>query len=194
MKIIGITGGIGSGKSKVASFFAAQGYPVYLADQAAKKLMVKHPSLRSKIIDLIGPDAFTAKGHLNRKLIASMAFQDKSILEKLNGIVHPAVREDFERFIKNQHAALLFKEAAILIESGGYQKCDRVILVTAPEEIRVERVCQRDGLQAEQVYQRIKNQWTDAQKKPYADWEVVNIDWDQTELQLQKILEEVRGY
>lgn len=194
MKIIGITGGIGSGKSRVASFFGQKGYPVYLADQAAKKLMVEHPSLRAEIIDLMGENAFTSEGHLDRKYIASQVFQNPSLLKKLNGIVHPAVREDFKQYVKNQHSALLFKEAAILIESGGYQDCDKVLLITAPEETRVARVCERDGLAPEQVRERIQNQWTDAQKAPYADWIVSNDEWSKTEVQLQKILQEIRGY
>lgn len=194
MKIIGITGGIGSGKTRVASFFANKGYPVYLADQAAKKLMVEHPSLRAKIVELMGTEAFTKEGHLNRKYIAARVFQDKSLLEQLNAIVHPAVQEDFNAFVKNQHGKMIFKEAAILIESGGHLRCDKVILVTAPEQDRIKRVCERDRLQAEQVEERMRNQWTDAEKEPYADWVIHNVDWDEAAVQLQKVLEELRGY
>jgi dephospho-CoA kinase len=156
--IIGITGGIGSGKTTVAELLRAKNFAVYNSDLEAKKLQSDDAELRRKIKELFGNDAYTENG-LNRSLIAKTVFGNRDKLLKLNEIVHPAVKNDFRQWAQ-QHSEekILFLESAILFESGFNTLVDKVLLITASKEIRIERVMQRDNISHEKVLQRIEHQ------------------------------------
>ncbi|MBQ4821163.1 dephospho-CoA kinase [Aquimarina sp. MMG016] len=186
MVIVGLTGGIGSGKSTIAKMFKQLGVSVYIADKEAKKLMNDDESIKKQIKALLGKEAYS-KEELNRAYIASKVFNDKSLLEKLNSIVHPAVEKHFRNWVSLQQGEYVIKEAAILFENDGYKHCDYTILVTAPEEIRIDRVLKRDHTTREEVLSRIKNQWDDMQKIPLADFVIHNNNLEETENQVGKI-------
>jgi dephospho-CoA kinase len=186
MKRIGITGCIGSGKSTVSSIFARLGTPVYDADQHAKALMVTSPALVSGIRLLFGNEAYAADGTLNRPFISSKAFNDTQLIEGLNALVHPAVMDDFEQWCR-QHsgATYVLKEAALMFESNSYKQVDEVIVVTAPEELRIARTMRRDHLTREAVLSRMKNQLTQEEKLARANYEIRN---DEAELLIPQVL------
>ncbi|MFC5044705.1 dephospho-CoA kinase [Aquimarina hainanensis] len=186
MKVVGLTGGIGSGKSTIANMFQDMGIAVYIADKEAKQLMNTDETLQAAIVDLLGEKAYQ-DGALNRAYIANKVFRDKALLEALNSIVHPAVAKDFNNWKNKQKGQYVIKEAAILFENGGYKKCDYTILVVVPEEERIRRVMQRDNTTEEQVKDRMKNQWTDDQKVPFADFVIRNNNLKNTHDQVQKI-------
>ncbi|OED47373.1 dephospho-CoA kinase [Flavobacteriaceae bacterium (ex Bugula neritina AB1)] len=190
MKVVGLTGGIGSGKSTVANMFAEQGVSVYIADNEAKKLMVENGLLKKQIISLLGDESYV-KGELNRSYIANKVFTNKALLEKINEIVHPAVARHFEDWVKKQKGMYVIKEAAILFENGGYKQCDYTILVTAPEEIRIQRVLKRDKTTRKNITDRLKNQWKDEKKAPLADVVITNVILDDTWDQVKKIHKEL---
>lgn len=173
MKIVGLTGGIGSGKSTIAQWFTDKGVPVYNSDKEAKRLMNENPDVQSKIIKLLGKESYE-NGQLNRKFISSKVFEDKELLEQLNQIVHPAVFEDFTDWVHKQVSAFVVKEAAILFESGAYNGCDYIISVVAMEELRIQRVIERDGISREEVLKRIQNQWTDELRIVNSDFIIRN--------------------
>ncbi|SMC88535.1 dephospho-CoA kinase [Moheibacter sediminis] len=175
MKIVGLTGGIGSGKSTIAKWFSETGIPVYNSDNEAKKLMNESSEIRRKLIDLFGEDAYLNE-ELNRKFISSKVFENKDLLEQLNQIVHPEVFKDFKNWIQSQNAPFIVKEAAILFESGSYNDCDYIISVIANEETRIQRVMERDGVSSEQVLSRIQNQWTDELRIVNSDFIIKNND------------------
>ncbi len=172
MKIIGLTGGIGSGKSTVAKMFSKLGVAVYIADDAAKKLMLQE-DIKLKIINLLGEEAFV-NNELNKKYIAKKVFQDRTLLEQLNEIVHPAVALDFSEWVQNQNGAYVIKEAAILFENGGYKLCDKTILVKSKKILRLKRVLKRDKSTVSEIEARMKNQWTDTKKELLADFVIEN--------------------
>ena len=176
---VGLTGGIGSGKSTVAGFFEDLGVPVYHADPRAKILMEHQPGLVQAIRELLGPGAYTDRT-LNREYIASRVFSDPALLEELNALVHPEVRKDFEHWTSLQQSPYVLQEAAILFENGGHRGFDRMILVTAPQEERIRRVMQRDGTKREEVVRRMENQWPDEEKIPLADYVILNTDLQET--------------
>lgn len=175
MKIVGLTGGIGSGKSTIAKWFLEAGIPVYNSDDEAKRLMNESPEIRSQLIQVFGENAYL-NDELNRKFISSQVFENKNLLEKLNQVVHPEVFKDFKNWIQNQNAPFVVKEAAILFESGSYNDCDYIISVIANEETRIQRVMERDGVSYEQVLSRIKNQWTDDLRIVNSDFIIKNND------------------
>jgi dephospho-CoA kinase len=176
MKKIGITGGIGSGKTTVCRLFETLGIPVYYADERAKWLMSHDIKLVAAIKELFGSDAYTMEGELNRKYLAQLDFNDRSLLQRLNAIVHPAVFEDGERWFQQQgHVPYALKEAALIYESGGYSQLDGVIVVTAPESLRIQRVVARDNSTEEEVAARINQQMPEAEKVARADY-VINND------------------
>jgi dephospho-CoA kinase len=172
---IGITGGIGSGKTTVCQIFAAFGIPIYDADSAAKKLMSEDLQLIESIKELFGEMAYAENGELNRSYIAEKAFVDKDLIKKLNNIVHPAVAIDQEKWTNVQKSPYVIKEAALLYESGSYQKLDKVIVVTAPEELRIERVMKRNQISREAVLARMQQQWPEEEKIRLADY-IINND------------------
>jgi dephospho-CoA kinase len=173
MMRVGLTGGIGSGKSTIAGFFRDLGIPVYDSDGRARALMEEDKALREEIIRLFGPSAFI-NGKLNRSHIASHVFGDRPLLDQLNALVHPVVREDFLQWSERQQAPYVIQEAAILIENGAHRNLDRTILVVAPPEERIRRVMERDSVSREAVLARMRNQWSDEEKIPLADYVIEN--------------------
>ena len=173
MKILGLTGGIGSGKTTVAGFFKELGIPVFIADNEAKELMVSDEKVKASIIALFGENSYN-EGLPDRKFIASKVFSDREKLEQLNLIIHPAVGQQFESWKKAQEAPYVVYEAAILFEKGGYRKCDLNLLVTAPFDTKIERLQQRDNSTLEEIKARMDNQWTDEKKAKLADFVIEN--------------------
>jgi dephospho-CoA kinase len=186
MKKIGITGSIGSGKSTVTKLFATLGVPAYDADSRAKTLMVSSPALISNIQKLFGAEAYLSDGSLNRPFIAQQAFHNKHLLTQLNALVHPAVFDDFDQWCAQQSSATyVIKEAALMFESDSYKQLDEVIVVTAPEELRIQRTIARDGLTAEAVIARMKNQLSEDEKRKRAQYEIIN---DEQHLLIPQVL------
>lgn len=185
-KIIGLTGGIGSGKTTVAKMFMALGVPVYFADDAAKEIMAGE-AIQKELQSVFG-EAIIEKGQLNRKKLANMVFNNKYELQKLNTIVHPLVQLHFENWLKrHQELPFIIKEAAILFESGSYKNCDQIITVTAPVAQRIQRVVERDTTDRDAVMQRISNQWTDEEKIVKSNYVIHNTDLQQTQQQVYNI-------
>jgi len=186
LKIIGLTGGIGSGKTTVAGFFSELGVPVYIADVEAKKLTQNSKVIRKKLIALLGPETYNDDG-LNRKFVAHKIFNDKELLLQVNNIIHPKVARHFKRWVGKQEGTYCIKEAAILFENGGYKQCDATILVTAPVAQRVQRVLQRDNTTIAAIEDRISNQWSDDEKLDLADFHIENIDLDVTKARVEEL-------
>ncbi|WP_282136102.1 dephospho-CoA kinase [Seonamhaeicola maritimus] len=190
MIIVGLTGGIGSGKTTVAKQFKSLGVPVYIADEEAKKLMNRSKVIKRKLIQLFGEKAYVDDA-LNRPFLADIIFNDTSYLEKMNAIVHPKVAKHFERWVSKQEASYVIKEVAILFENGGHKQCDYVITVVAPKEVRVERLLLRDNTSREKIAAIMKNQWTDEEKVKLSDFVVENIELQDVENQASKIHKEL---
>lgn len=172
---IGLTGGIGSGKSTVAKVFEVLGIPVYYADDAAKRLMQEDEQLKQQLIAAFGPETYI-HGKLNREHLASIVFKQKEQLELLNSLVHPATIADANRWFALQSAPYVIKEAALLFESGTAEGLDYIIGVTAPETIRIKRVMNRDGVSAEEVKRRMKNQVNEELKMRLCNYVIRNND------------------
>lgn len=172
---VGITGGIGSGKTTVCKLFEMLGVPVYYADDRAKWLMVNEKKVKQAIIALLGKEAYQSDGTLDRAFIASQVFKDSKKLAALNGIVHPAVALDSEQWQrKHASASYTLKEAALLFESGSYRQLDLIITVDAPESLRIQRVIERDQTTAEAVKARIDKQMPAGEKRERADFVIEN--------------------
>lgn len=167
MKRIGLTGGIGSGKSYIAGVLEKMGYPVYYSDERAKLLTDTHPEIRTGLISRFG-DQIYSEGILNKKELAARIFNSDPDRIFVNQLIHPVVRADFDRWCAEQHTALVFNEAAILFETGAYKQFDATILVVAPHELRMQRIVERDRCTVEQAETRMKSQWSDEQKIPLA--------------------------
>lgn len=186
MKIVGLTGGIGSGKTTVANIFKEFDIPVFIADDEAKFLMNNSASLIKEITGIFGKEAYT-EGKLNKKLIAASVFKDKALLEKLNSVVHPAVAEHFESWKKKVSAKYIIYEAAILFETGGHKKCDLTILVTADQAERIKRLQKRDHSTYSEIQVRMSNQWPDEKKLNLADYIIQNNEISETRKKVEKI-------
>lgn len=172
---IGITGGIGSGKTTICKIFETLGIPIYYSDIRAKELMVENEALITKIKEAFGEAAYLENGSLNRAHIAQIAFSDKSKLAELNSIVHPAVFQDGNDWVKMQkNVPYTLKEAALTFEGGGHKFLDKVITVFAPKEIRIDRVIARDNTSREAVEARINKQMPDEEKVKLADFVIYN--------------------
>jgi len=184
--IVGLTGGIGSGKSTVAKMFKKLGVPVYNSDKKAKNLMKSSKKLRASIKALLGDDAYDGK-KLNKAYIANKIFQDKSLLNKLNGIVHPAVRENFISWAKKQEAPYVIQEAAIIFENGLHEFYDKIVLVTAPEKVRLKRVLERNGASKADILARMGNQWQDARKIKLSDHVIDNLVLEDTIFKVKEV-------
>ena len=186
-KVIGLTGGIGSGKTTIANYFAEMGVPVYIADDEAKKVM-QSADIIKQIKTTFGDSIFENE-ILNRAKLAEIVFNDADQLAKLNAIVHPAVKKDFELWLsKNENYSYVVYEAAILFESGRYKECDVIITVTAPEEIRIERVVKRDNTTREQVLSRMKMQWNDEKRISLSNFVINNSNLKIAKEEVVKIL------
>ena len=183
MKIVGLTGGIGSGKTTVVNLFSELNVPIYIADKEAKALMNKSKVIKRKLIQLFGKDAYKAE-ELNRPYLAEQIFNDKNLLQQMNAIVHPKVASHFKRWIKKQAAPYCIKEVAILFENGSYVNCDKVITVIAPLEIRISRVLQRDQTTTSKIKAIIKNQWQDQERMKLSDY-VISNDYNLQHLKSQ---------
>ena len=187
---VGVTGGIGAGKSLICSILERMGYPVFYSDIEAKKIITLNPQVRIDLIELFGIQIF--KDHqLDRKLLANLLFSDSTLIEKMNAIVHPKVREEFENWALSQDSQLVFNEAAILFETGSYKNFDATILVTAPLEIRLNRVMNRDNSIRADVQKRIDNQWSDDQKVILSTYQIQNDDIQSVLDQLDEVLYEL---
>ena len=187
-KIIGLTGGIGSGKTTVANYFQSKGIPVYISDVEAKKVMA-FPEIISQIVAIFGTDILGENDTLNRDKLASIVFNNPDKLKQLNSIVHPAVKKHFEQWVgNNKNFPYLVKEAAILFESGSYKDCDAIITVCAPMETRINRVLERDTSTREKVLQRINNQISDDERIAKSQYIITNENFDQTKIQMDNIL------
>lgn len=175
---IGITGGIGSGKSRVCRVFSALGYAVYEADARARTLMNENEVIREGVKNLFGADAYLPDGQLNRAWVGGIVFDNPEKLARLNALVHPQTRRDFQQWYQSSLAlsgkAFVLKEAAILYESGSWKDADAVITVYAPKTTRLERVMRRDGIDEEAVLKRMAQQWPDAEKVRRADFVIYN--------------------
>ena len=183
---IGITGGIGSGKSTVCKIFKLLGVPVFEADLVAKALINSDAEIRNGLIQFFGKNIYSSDNKINRKMLANLIFNDDLLMEKVNRLVHPAVRNKYLIWVKQQNSIYVIHEAAILFESGFYKMTDYSILVSAPEDMRIERVTHRDNIDLEMVKSRMLKQWTDEEKRKLASFEIVN---DNKKLLIPQILE-----
>jgi len=182
---IGITGGIGSGKSTVAKVFEVLGIPVYYADDAAKRLMNEDEELKANIQLQFGNEVY-ANGLLDRKRLAEMVFTSPEKLTRLNALVHPATLQDAERWMQQQHTPYAVKEAALIFESGAHEHLDYVIGVTAPAPIRIQRTMHRDGISREEVIARMNKQMDESIKMKLCDFVIRN---NEQEMLLPQVLE-----
>jgi dephospho-CoA kinase len=178
MKKIGITGGIGSGKTTVCKIFESLDVPIYYADAQAKRIMASSPTVKQQLKTLLGNEAYFKNGKPDRKYISSKIFTDKSLLSGINNIVHPAVHADAERWMEKIKAegmtTYIIKEAALLVETGSYKALDALIVVACPEETRIKRVMARDKLSHSEVLNKIKNQLPESEKIKVADFVIIN--------------------
>ena len=193
MKIVGLTGGIGSGKSTVAGFFETLGIPVYIADIEAKKITNTSKVIRRKIIALLREKSFSELG-INSVFVANKIFNNAALLSEVNKIIHPKVKQHFTRWVKKQKGPYCIKEAAILFENNGYKDCDFMILVTAPEEIKIQRILKRDATTEKEIRARMSHQWPDEKKIPLSNFVISNVNINDTREQVAQIhLQLIKG-
>lgn len=186
---IGITGGIGSGKSTVCRVFETFGIPIFYADTVAKEIMVSDPILTAGIKNTFGAESYNSEGKLNNQHIAGIVFNNSSELAKLNKLVHPAVFRAFDEWLAGlpEYTRYIIKEAALLFESGSYKLCDKNILVTAPLAMKLERVMDRDGVSEAQVKARMDKQMSDEEKVKMADYLIKNDESQSVILQVMEL-------
>ena len=188
-KIIGLTGGIGSGKTTVAKFIEEFGFPVYYSDDRAKDIVNDNDELKQKIKQLLGNESYDSNGMYDRKYVAEKVFNNDELLQQLNHIIHPAVRLDFEDWVKRQTKYLVFKETALLFELKLHQQCYRSVLVTAEDNIRIKRVMDRDGKTYRQVQSVMEKQMPEREKIRLADCIIHNnTSIDDLKEQTEKII------
>jgi dephospho-CoA kinase len=188
MKRVGLSGGIGSGKSYVAEILEKMGFPVYYSDARAKALTDTHPHIKSELVKRFGRSIYE-DGVLNRKALASLIFDSEENRLFVNHLIHPIVRADFDAWCAKQDSPLVFNEAAILFETGAYRQFDATVLVIAPFETRIQRIMQRDHCTREQAEARIKSQWSDEQKTPLANAIVSNNGHEAVLIQVEHLIE-----
>lgn len=192
-KIIGLTGGIGSGKTTIANHLKSIGIPVYNSDDQAKKILYL-PETIDSLKSAFGNVVFTNE-LFDKDKLAKLVFNNSEQLKLLNQIIHPAVKVDFENWLKaNKNSPLIIKEAAILFESGSYKDCDVIISISAPQEIRIQRVIERDHLTYEEVMSRINNQWTDDMRNKKSDYVIDNQDVDKAFTQAEDVINILLNY
>ncbi len=170
---IGLTGGIGSGKSVVSRLFSVMGIPVYISDDEAKRLTVCDPFVRRELIALLGQDVYHGE-QLNKSLLASYVFASSTQADIVNGIIHPRVKNDFRVWVGRQINPFIALESAILLEAGFREEVDLLVMVYAPENVRIERAMKRDSVSKELIEQRVRSQMNDEEKRMQADFVIVN--------------------
>lgn len=191
-KIIGLTGGIGSGKTTVARFIEDCGFPVYYSDDRAKTIVNDNSELKQRIKDLLGDDSYDENGLYNRKFVGEKVFNDDELLSQLNAIIHPAVRLDFEDWVNRQSKYLVFKETALLFELKLHVQCYKSLLVTAEDNIRIKRVMDRDAKTYRQVESIMENQMPEKEKIKMADYIIYNnSNIDDLREQTERIIFEI---
>jgi dephospho-CoA kinase len=189
---VGITGGIGSGKTMVCRILETMGYPVFYSDNEAKRIMSHHPQVRDFLIQHVGKEAFGTAG-LNRALLAEKLFSNPQLLSQVNELVHPLVRQAFDEFAAaHAERALVFNEAAILFETGAYKRFDAIVLITADEITRIRRVVERDGVTEMEVRQRMNKQWSDNEKSKLTDYRIENEDALPLLVQVENVVNRLR--
>lgn len=183
---VGLTGGIGSGKSKVAEFLRDREVAIYDSDSRAKELMMSNEALRQALIEAFGSECYTADG-INRAWLAQRVFNNEAELARLNAIVHPAVMRDFAAWAEAQEGNYVVLESAILLEAGLESHVDVVVAVMAPKELRLERAMLRDGAKREQIEERMRNQMSDEERTDRAKYAIVNIDLEELEEDVEQL-------
>ena len=187
MKRIGITGGIGAGKSLVAEIIKAMGYPVYNSDERAKELTESNPKIKEGLIHLFGEEIYQ-NGTLNKFALAQAIFSNESLREKVNALIHPIVREDFNLWALAQNNSLVFNESAILFETGSFKNFDAIILVYAPTELRIKRIMKRDNCSENEVLKRMNSQFSDEEKFQYTELRILNDEKKPLLTQVEQII------
>lgn len=187
MKKIGITGGIGAGKSHVAKIIQAMGYPVYNSDERAKELTAVNSDIKKGLIDLFGNSIYE-KGKLNKTALAKIIFSNESNREKVNSLIHPIVRADFDQWATEQRSELVFNESALLFETGSYKNFAEIILVHAPKDIRIERIMKRDKCTRDEVIKRMNAQLADEEKKLRTKFQISNDGKSPLLMQVENVI------
>ncbi len=191
-KIIGLTGGIGSGKSTVAKFVEEMGFPVYYSDVRAKEIVNADELLKKGIIELLGAKAYDENGLYDRKYVAEIVFNDEELLQKLNGMIHPAVKYDFEKWVGNQTTEFVFKETALLFELKLNESCFKSVLVTADDNLRLKRVMDRDGKTYREVENVMNKQMPEKDKIKIADFVIFNNDgMDELQAETENVIRQI---
>jgi len=188
---LAITGNMGSGKTTICEILISQGIPVYFSDNRAKELMNQDKFLVKHIQKLFGKESYRS-GLLNRKWISEIVFKDSKALNELNNLVHPAVHQDYLKWVNQQSKDIVAYESAIVFEHGSEGKFDEVILVSCPERLRLDRVRERDGFTEEEIQLRTRFQWPDEKKRKVSDYVIENINFPQAEQQLKTVLSLIR--
>ena len=189
--IVGLTGGIGSGKTTVAKMFQELGVSIYIADIEAKKLMHSSKEIKEELITAFGEQTYS-NGELNRSYLSNIVFNQPEQLQKINAIVHPRVGQHFKDWYAARHEEIyVIKEVAILFENDSYKHCDKVITVVAPLEERFRRLLQRDQTTREDIQNRMDNQWNDAQKIALSDYVIHNENLEDVKKQVAQIHQEI---
>ncbi len=192
MKVIGITGGIGTGKTKALNFFKSKNIPCYESDRRAKDLLNSEIELIKTIKSIFGEDIYNESG-IDRKALAGIVFNQKESLKILNDTVHPFVKSDFDKFIKKQKSKIIFYESAIIFEHAMQEYFDKIILLISPFKDRIKRLIKRDGLSLDEIKKRISNQFDDKDKIPLSDYIINNKSWKDTILELEKTYLEIKN-
>lgn len=191
MKKIGLTGGIGSGKTYVAQILENMGYPVYYSDTRAKELCNEDPLIIRQLKELLGDDAYKNE-KLNKSFISNQIFSSPDLRESINSIIHPVVRNDFDQWLENLSShSLVFNEAAILFETKSYKRFDETILVYAPLEIKIQRLISRDRLSQEEITAKMKAQWSDTKKMTLTRFHILNDEKTPLLEQIEEVLEKL---
>jgi len=192
-KIIGLTGGIGSGKSTVAKFIEEMGFPVYYSDVRAKEIVNDDELLKKGIIELLGEKAYDENGFYDRKYVAEIVFNDEELLQKLNGMIHPAVKYDFEKWVGNETTEFVFKETALLFELKLNESCFKSVLVTADDNLRLKRVMDRDGKTYREVENVMNKQMPEKDKIKISDFVIFNNDgMDELQAETENVISQIK--
>lgn len=193
-KIIGLTGGIASGKTTVAKFIEEMGFPVYYSDDRAKNVVNEDSKLKEKIKELLGENSYDANGFYDRRYVGEIVFNDEEMLLKLNALIHPAVKINFENWISEQNSTFIFKETALLFELKLHETCYKSFLVTADDNIRIKRVMDRDDKTYREVEAIMQKQMSEKDKLKLADFVIHNNSGlDELELKTRQVIEELKN-